>query len=54
MEPEKGRTRLVGRETERAALQRSIRASLDGASGVVAIVGEAGIGKSTLAADVAA
>jgi hypothetical protein len=45
---------LVGRRRERAALDRIVGAGFTGVPGVALIVGEAGIGKSTLAADVAA
>src|SRR5262245_35903247 len=56
MAPVKGKTGplLVGRARERAALQRAIHIGLSGAPGVIALIGEAGIGKSTLAADGAA
>jgi DNA-binding CsgD family transcriptional regulator len=39
---------LVGREPERQALERLLQEARDGRSGVLALVGEAGIGKSAL------
>ncbi|MGH3050684.1 MAG: AAA family ATPase, partial [Gaiellaceae bacterium] len=39
---------LLGRERERAALERLLANGREGQSGVLVIVGEAGIGKSTL------
>ena len=40
---------LVGRDTELRALRRTVEAALEGRPRVVAICGEAGIGKSRLA-----
>jgi ABC-type oligopeptide transport system substrate-binding subunit/class 3 adenylate cyclase len=45
-------SRLVGRETELAALQAALERLEAGVGGVVTIVGEAGIGKSRLVAEV--
>src|SRR5262252_2686501 len=44
---------LRGRETERAALEQLINATVDGAGGVAVVEGAAGIGKSRLLADAA-
>jgi class 3 adenylate cyclase len=49
-----GAPRLVGRHLERAALEGAVRAGLEGSPSMVLIVGEPGIGKSTLTAHVAA
>jgi predicted ATPase len=45
---------LVGRDAELAAIARAVQALRDGSSRAVAVVGEAGIGKSALLAEVAA
>src|SRR5499426_1948040 len=45
---------LVGRRGELDAVARAMRSALDGAGGVVSLVGDAGIGKSRLLADLAA
>jgi class 3 adenylate cyclase/tetratricopeptide (TPR) repeat protein len=45
------RSPLVGREHEFAALRQKLDALLDGAGSIVAIVGEAGLGKSRLIAE---
>src|SRR5581483_1307735 len=45
--------RLVGRERELAVLQRCWRAALDGQPNLVVIVGEAGVGKTRLATELA-
>src|SRR5579875_2852509 len=42
---------VVGRDLELAALTRALDAALTGSGGVVVITGEAGIGKSRLAAE---
>ena len=44
---------LVGRRGELDAVARAMRSALDGAGGVVSLVGDAGIGKSRLLADLA-
>ncbi|HEX2383964.1 MAG TPA: AAA family ATPase [Acidimicrobiales bacterium] len=44
---------LVGRRQELVILGRAVAGGLRGSPGVIAIIGEAGIGKSTLAANVA-
>ena len=45
----RGLTRFVGRETELAALQQALERAVAGHGQVVAVVGEAGVGKSRLA-----
>jgi transcriptional regulator with AAA-type ATPase domain/predicted ATPase len=44
---------LVGRRVELDAVARATRSALDGAGGVVSLVGDAGIGKTRLLADLA-
>ena len=44
----RGLTRFVGRETELAALQQALERAVAGHGQVVAVVGEAGVGKSRL------
>jgi predicted ATPase len=44
---------LVGRAAELATLDEAMRVAADGTSAVVLIAGEAGIGKSRLAAEAA-
>jgi class 3 adenylate cyclase len=48
-----GSARLVGRESEVVALERSLGSAMEGRGRVVGIVGEAGAGKSRLCAELA-
>jgi DNA-binding CsgD family transcriptional regulator len=45
---------LVGRDAERETLERLVEGARDGSSGVLVLVGEAGVGKSALLDDAAA
>ena len=45
---------VIGREAESGALRSALAAAGDGAGAVVFLTGEAGIGKSRLAAELAA
>jgi transcriptional regulator with AAA-type ATPase domain len=45
---------VIGRGAETGALRTALRAAADGSGGVMFLTGEAGIGKSRLAAELAA
>jgi class 3 adenylate cyclase/predicted ATPase len=48
-----GLSRFIGREPERATLEEALASAVGGAGGAVAVVGEAGVGKSRLCHELA-